>query len=333
MEGVRVDTTAAPRLPRRRLAWLGALTLVAFFFGSFLAPMVLWFLEPLPRDVDNTYVTESAPMTVLRDDEAVTGTGHLEQHVRTSPGADRSEATAQSETSVFLGDEQIGQLREELTVDRGATFPVPGSPARQLVELGGTSADFESEAPAGLRHFFPFGPERRSYAYLDPVTRDTTPLDFVDEVTVGSVEAYRYTQTIEAQPVAGALAEVLPPRPDQHPYYSATRDLLVDSRTGRILDVDGTYHLYYAADGWEARQTSISEPAAGRTIFQQHVTWDEATKATRLDDAEHLSAMLRTLQVLAWIGTTAAVLLVLRMMYLVWKHRRALAARAARERS
>lgn len=333
MEGVRVDTTAAPRLPRRQLAWLGALTLVAFFFASFLAPMVLWFLEPLPRDVDNSYVTETAPMTVLEGDEAVTGTGHLEQHVRTSPGADRSEVSARAELSVFLDDERVALLQDELTIDRGATFPVPGSPARQRVELGGTSADVESEAPAGLRYFFPFGPERRSYAYFDPVTRDTTPLDFVDEVNVGDVEAYRYTQTIEAQPVSGALAEVLPQRADQRPYYSATRDVLVDSRTGRILDIDGTYHLYFAADGWEARQTSMSEPDSGRTIFQQHVTWDEATKASRLDDAEHLNAVLRTLQVLAWIGTTTAVLLVLRMMYLVWKHRRALEVRATRERS
>lgn len=329
-----MDTTAAPRLPRRRLALLAALTLVAVFFGSMLAPLVLWFLEPLPRDVDATYRTATAPMTVLSGDSAATGEGHLEQHLQTSPGVDRSEVTVHSELAVFFGDDQVARLRDDLFVDRGATFPVPGSPATQLAELAeldGTSADFEQEAPAGLRYFFPFGSERRSYAYYDPFTQDTSPLDFVDKTVMGNIEAYRYTQTIEAEPVAGALAGALPERADQRPYYSVTRDILVDSRTGRILDVDGTHHLYYAADGWEARQTPVDEPDTQRTIFQQHVTWDEATKKERLDDAAHLNGVLRALQVVAWLGTTAAVLLVLRMMYLVWKHRRALSALSMRE--
>lgn len=302
---------------------MAILTLVAVFFGSFFAPLVLFFMKPLGRDIHDTIRTEPAPMTVLVGDKPDSGTGYLEQTLSTSPGRDRSEVKAQSDTSVLLEGREVGRLIEALALDRGATLPVPDSPALQevdgVVSLG--------SAPAGLRWFFPFQSERRSYAYYDPITQDTAPLDYVDKVLVRDVEAYHYTQTIQARPASETFREVLPGRPGQRPYHHVSRDILVDFRTGRILDIDETHHLFFAADGEEAGQTPIDQPDLERTIFQQHVRWDQATRDSRYEESARLGTILRALQIIAWIGSTAAVLLVAAMMYTVWAYRRALAAR------
>lgn len=273
-----------PRLPRRLLVWLAAGAAAGVLLGSVLPPVVLSVLEPVSRDLVVQTRTELSP-TVVGGEQ---GEGQLIRELVTGPGEDLDQASQDVRTTLRFNGEDAAVVDHHVILDRGASLPMPGTPASYEVTLGEESARTEEGVDQpGLRYLFPFAPERRSYPYFDPVAREIFPLDYVDEVDVGDLDAYVFSQEIETTP-QGAWAELA----GEDAQYSVQRVLTVDVDTGRLLDVNELIHL---------------TGTDGTTLFQQQANWDEPTKAAQYDTAASLNFWLRVLQVLAWVGGAIAV--------------------------
>lgn len=281
--GTTGTTRTRPRLPKRLLAWLAAGAAGGVLLGSVLPPVVLSVMKPVSRDL--TVETRTEPSPTVVDGEQ--GEGQLIRELVTSPGEDRDQASQDVRTTLRFDGEDAAVIDHHVILDRGASLPMPGTLASYEVTVGEESARHEEEVDQpGLRHLFPFAPERRSYPYFDPVAQDIFPLDYVDEVEVGDLDAYIFSQEIEAAP-AGAWAELA----GDDAEYSVQRVITVDVDTGLVLDVNELIHLAGADQA---------------TLFQQQANWDEATKAAQYDRAADLNLWLRVLQVLSWVGGAIA---------------------------
>ncbi len=119
--------------------------------------------------------------------------------------------------------------------------------------------------------------------------------------------AERFYSDRELAELGLAADEVVQPSP----YYTVRRVLTVEPDTGVILDAQETYHVVLARSPDEAEATAQQGPHPARTAFWAETRWDEATRQAQLDRVTPTLRLFRVLQILAWVFTTAAFLLLL----------------------
>lgn len=300
------------RLPKKLLGWLAAGAAVGMFLNAGVAPIVLTFLEPVSRDLTVETRTEPSPVVLGQGQEQgqEPAEGQLTRTITTGHGEDREQASMQVETTLALDGREALTVDHQLAIDRGSALPVPGTMASYQVNWDGQETRAEEEVvQPGLRYLFPFRPERRSFSYYDPFARTTFPLDYVDEIEVGDLTAYVYSQTIESVPAADVWADLFPEAAGDVE-HSTQRVLTIDADTGRLLDVNEFLQLTEGGDG--------------ATLYQQQANWDEATKDAAYREAADLNAWLRALQVLAWVGGLVAFGFAVAFAVVLVRYRRAL---------
>lgn len=398
MQAVSEATASAARrpaaLPRRTIAWLLAGVAAALFVGTGLPPLVITFLKLVPNDAEIHYASEPAPGRLpapqgarAGDPECADAAGEdfwdsqassplecvvvagditVEQQVATAKGSDRDEALAESTITVSVDGAAYATVTDELVLDRGSAQPVPGTTQRHTVEMpaGDHPAGYEGPVSGGLRYFFPFNTERRSYLNADDLIRAGHPLDYVETVDIGDLRAYLFAQHVaperlhagqfplleaalggDAAPavfgdgVAGSAQRFYPPEQldrrgldaeqtvTVYPYVAVDREVFVEPDTGRVLDARDAYSVFFAANDAEAREFHDTEAASadGRHLMDLTRQWDDSTRQAMYDDAAAEKRQLRVLQILAWVGRAVAAVLIAVIVWKVVTYRRSLA--------
>ncbi|MFC4123875.1 DUF3068 domain-containing protein [Nocardia rhizosphaerae] len=207
---------------------------------------------------------------------------------------------------------------DRVTIDRVTGEPVDASPNGSLAVTVDSSGDSVADAfqRQGLQYRFPIGTEKKSYPYFDSNARATRPIDFVEETEINGVPVYHFRQTI---PVTN-MNDVVPAATNkltlpaakwglegEEPvtmtrFYTNTRDLWVEPRTGAVLKGGEQIHLFY---GRSAEQVDV-------TALKSHLVFDEETIAAQMEvtqeSLDKLDLFGKTVPII--LGILAAVLLI-----------------------
>lgn len=144
----------------------------------------------------------------------------------------------------------------------------------------------ERPAHEGLTVRFPFGTRRAEYPLWDDEIGAARPATFQRTDRVGGVEVYVFTSTVEptvvrTETVAGALVGVDEPSVEAEVVYAAEKQLWVEPRTGRIVDL-------------RSEVVTSVEPAAGGpgVSARMQLGWDADTVDWALGDTRRLASRL-----------------------------------------
>ncbi|MGM7647148.1 DUF3068 domain-containing protein [Nocardia sp. JW2] len=207
---------------------------------------------------------------------------------------------------------------DRVTIDRKTGEPIPVSPNGSIavnVDKSGASVADPSQR-RGLQYRFPIGTEKKSYPYFDLNARATYDIDFVEESEVNGVPVYHFRQTIPVtnmwDVVPAATNKLTLPAAKwglegEEPvtmtrYYTNTRDVWVEPRTGAVLKGGESIHLFY---GRSADKVDV-------TALKAHLVFDEETINAQLavtqESLDKLDLFGKTLPVV--FGILGAILVI-----------------------
>jgi hypothetical protein len=289
--------------------------------------------SPTPGNADREECTdeETAPVGCFR----ITGPAQVERTTATAPAKDYIEADVTTHISVDVAGDTALEIEDELRISRDSTFPVPEPHAHTHITFPTLQIDAagEPEVREGLQWFFPFTTERRSYLYFDVLAQAPTPIDYVGETEVSGLEAWEFAQTLEGTALSWPSDEAFfgpaerfysPAERAERgfeddtavaldPYYAVGRTVVVEPETGTVLDVQETWHAYLATDDEDAADLLAAADGAAhplRTLLYTDADWDAGTREQQADQARPDLAVLRGLQILAWVANAVAVALI-----------------------
>lgn len=223
--------------------------------------------------------------------------------------------------------------QDSVRLIRHSSFPVdqPVASLKSESPLPGFTHDSSAQVRDGLQYSFPFAAEFRSFRYFDKFSATTTPIDFQDRETIGGVTVYRFHQKLDpielgTGTIKGLASQFYSPEEIatqglaagstvvMNQYYSMTRTLWVEPKTGTIVDSLEIPHVFLARDAIEAQQVSVD---SGLTLFNATLRWDESTTKAMWERASDGLTTLKTVSVALLLATIAsAALVVLGIYYL-----------------
>ena len=163
------------------------------------------------------------------------------------------------------------------SVDRVAT----DRRTAESVNCCGEAVDSEPVRHTGVSYKFPFDTKKQDYTFWDPNARMGAPAKFVSEEKIQGLTTYKFLERIEptqirTQTVPGTLIGETAPSVQAPVFYSNTRTVWVEPRTGIIVK------------GNDQSLTTLRN-AAGEdklTVLQYDLTFNEATQKQQADLAK-----------------------------------------------
>ncbi|MEV0278943.1 DUF3068 domain-containing protein [Streptomyces sp. NPDC050610] len=270
-----------------------------------LAPMLTWYVEPHAKrtsvDVNATTVFTGegryydAEATEVRSGQKITITRRVLGDVAASDRSGRAvwdvSTTIDTPRTLKLGDPRrsFQWTTERLVTDRRTNAPVHC--------CGESPSPFEGEAYLK----FPFDVQKRGYRWWDNTLGSTIPLRFAGVERVRGYQGYRFTGSVRptrtgSRQVPGAV--VGQPRRSQvqaEEWYANDRiDLVVDRRTGRVLNASLSPHVTLRAPG--GRRDAV-------TLLQgDGVAFTPGTQREQVDVARRENRKLRLIGETAPLG-------------------------------
>ncbi|MET7304536.1 DUF3068 domain-containing protein [Embleya sp. NPDC005575] len=253
------------RSPILSLALLGA-----GVFLLVLASMLAWYVEPqaerTPLDIDDTVVFAGTgsyfDTTALRPvhGETLTVTRRVVGDVAEAERSGRAvwDVSTTIDTPATLA-EHDPRRSYQWTVARWVTDRRTNAP----VHCCGETPAIQGEA--FLK--FPFDLEKRRYRWWDETLGAAIPLDYRGTVKVRGHRGYRFTGTVPDtrvgdRQVPGSLVGVAQPQVLAEEWYAnAGVDLVVDPRTGRVIDAKIAPHKTLRAPGASSASVVLLDSA------------------------------------------------------------------------
>ncbi|MBJ8347720.1 DUF3068 domain-containing protein [Antrihabitans sp. YC2-6] len=193
--------------------------------------------------------------------------------------------------------------------------------------IGSIQTDFEGPfVPVehkGLLWRFPFDTEKKSYDYFDLNTRETNPIDYIEETEINGTKVYKFQQTIAPTKMADHVQSPVnsvtksaenwgvEPNPGQAPdapitmdrYYTNIRTIWVEPETGTVIKGSEEPHQYFARDANREPEKSLLKAA---------LTYNEETIESQIerakDGTDQLSLIGRTIPIV--LGIVGILLLI-----------------------
>lgn len=233
-------------------------------------------------------------------------------------------------------DALINATVDRITLDRVTSEPIdePTS-TMQLTPTAGDDTAPVGFVREGLQFKFPFDTEQRAYDYFDASTFTTNPIDFVGETTVGGVEAYEFKQDLgpidmwsSIRDHFASISDGYDPAVesvlasyrregmtagqwglegdaervvDMRRFYTNTRTIWVNPKTGQIINGKEDILQFFAedqgeADAFFADKTAVEEEKSEptRTAVRFQSGWNEATQERTLAGAQESADSLNT---------------------------------------
>lgn len=207
--------------------------------------------------------------------------------IRTDRAGTAADGGAANATGVIPDDALVQASVQRTTINRKTAMPVD--------DAGNTAIQNAPDAPShpvhadGITIAWPVDTQRQSYPFFDPIVERAAPMDYVGDVMVGDLHAYRFSQTLRDEDLADVdpsneftlPAASLPPSAPaalrdkegdvtMRLFYSVERTYDVEPRTGQILAATEKIHQYLG--------TRPGEVAV--TVFRMDVTLDEQSVQT-----------------------------------------------------
>ena len=178
-----------------------------------------------------------------------------------------NEDTAVWDVSVVLSTGDGTFVRA--TLDRVAT----DRRTAEAVNCCGEAVDSVPTRHTGVSYKFPFNTQKKDYAFWDPNSKTALPAKFVSEDEVQGLTTYKFIQTVPAmqiqtQEVPGSLVGETAPSVQAPVFYTTTRTVWVEPKTGVIVK------------GSEQNKTTLRDSGGQdkTTVLQYDLTFDQATQ-------------------------------------------------------
>ena len=310
------------------LVGLGAFLLVA---AILIPTYTLGKLAKTPLDLEVTTVAttepEGAEVLDAKSLTSPTGSAKVDKNVQfvsqrfitIEEPSDAEKVTLQGGSTLRRTDKQgdTGLLTASIvrgTFDRKTGEPIQDPKGSIQVDAGKPAEEVEI---GGLIYRFPFDTQKESYPYYDTNSRETHPIDFVEETEINGMKVYHFSQNVgptdlskvvnsptnkltlpaEKWGVEGGTAPVTMTR-----WYTNTRDIWVDPVTGTVIKGGEKPFQYYAR--------SADKPEV--TVLKAALVYDENTIESQIekakDGADKLSLFGRTIPII--IGILGVILLI-----------------------
>ncbi|WP_406267832.1 DUF3068 domain-containing protein [Nocardia sp. NBC_00881] len=290
------------------LVGLGALLIVA---ALMIPTYTVGKLSKTPLDIEITTIATNQPGedSLVLDAKSLTapeGSAKVDTNVplvsqrflTVEDPADANEMTVQAGQTLRRIDKQgdTGLLTatiDRVTIDRVTGMPVDKEPNGSIAVT--TTKEGENIADpvqhTGLQYRFPIGTEKKSYPYFDLNARKTSDANFVEETEINNTKVYHFQQSVPATSlwdvvqaptnrlslpaakwgVEGGETPVTMTR-----FYTNTRDIWVEPKTGTVIKGSEQIHLYYAR--------SADKPEV--TALKSHLVFDENTIESQISVAK-----------------------------------------------
>ncbi|MEU4339990.1 DUF3068 domain-containing protein [Nocardia sp. NPDC023852] len=290
------------------LVGLGALLIVA---ALMIPTYTVGKLSKTPLDIEITTIATNQPGedSLVLDAKSLTapeGSAKVDTNVplvsqrflTVEDPADANEMTVQAGQTLRRIDKQgdTGLLTatiDRVTIDRVTGMPVDKEPNGSIAVT--TTKEGENIADpvqhTGLQYRFPIGTEKKSYPYFDLNARKTSDANFVEEAEINNMKVYHFQQSVPATSlwdvvqaptnrlslpaakwgVEGGETPVTMTR-----FYTNTRDIWVEPKTGTVIKGSEQIHLYYAR--------SADKPEV--TALKSHLVFDENTIESQISVAK-----------------------------------------------
>ncbi|SER93524.1 porin PorA family protein [Corynebacterium cystitidis] len=223
---------------KRGIILAASVAVVAIVIGNLVPPIAVFFMKLLPHGAQTNVrlVSEESVVLNLRPeldpeldpvdnpsvrcvDLGVPGCTHLHapaeltQVITTSSTDTFLETNVDSLLRLKIGGELYAKVEDHHRLNRDSAYPVREPVAAKLFTIGplNTRVEVPPHTLEGLRYFFPFETERRSYQYADPVVRNIVPLDYVNPTEVNGVRTYEFHTDI---PVTNLVKAALAGQPE-----------------------------------------------------------------------------------------------------------------------
>ncbi|MEJ5998160.1 DUF3068 domain-containing protein [Corynebacterium sp. H130] len=252
--------------------------------------------------------------------------------IEAKPGSTRKTADYNVKHHVATADgTNLFDAADKVTLVRHSSIPVdePLDSLESQSPLPGFTHHTTEQIRDGLQYTFPFATEFRSYRYFDIYSATTTPIDFHDKETLRGHTVYRFNQKIapvqlQIGGIKGAANQFYDPQEIteqglaaastvvMNQYYSMTRTLWVEPKTGTIIDSVEIPHIFLARDAVEAARV---QPDSPRTLFRATLRWDEDTRAHMWQQADEHLNLLHWVSVSLLLATAASAGLIVLGIY------------------
>ncbi|RNE49975.1 porin PorA family protein [Corynebacterium alimapuense] len=222
---------------QRSIVILLVLAALAFMAGSFIPPLLIWSIKPIPAGVSAEFHTEPA-YTVAVDPSALENRTASEANLdrpecrdtafkdlpfsclvtegesfqtritTTSQTADDEEINVDSVIKANVFGYEVAEFQDHVRLESRSAYPVAEPASSLTMSIPGVPSGIESElfVREGLQYFFPFTLERRSYEFFDVLAQEPVALDYVGETNRNGHDAYEFHQTITAVSTREAAA-------------------------------------------------------------------------------------------------------------------------------
>ena len=207
---------------------------------------------------------------------------------------------------------------DRVTINRKTGEPIDddpnGSIAVTVDDKGNSVADDVQHT--GLQYRFPIGTEKVTYPYFDTNARKSFDMNFVDETEIGDLKVYHFQQQVPPTDLAkvssGASNRLTFPAAkwgvegegdiSMDRYYTNTRDVWVEPKTGTIVNGSEQLHMYYARAADKPEVTAINTTL----VFDPDTVRSQSDEARKYMD--ELSLYGRTLPII--LGVLGAISLI-----------------------
>ncbi|PPJ32547.1 DUF3068 domain-containing protein [Nocardia nova] len=201
----------------------------------------------------------------------------------------------------------LSAIIDRVTINRKTGRPIDddpnGSIATTVDSKGNSVADPVQHT--GLQYRFPLGTEKTTYPYFDINARKSFDMKFVEETEINDLKVYHFRQQVpptDLSKVTSAPTNRLtfpaakwgvPGEGDvtMNRYYTNTRDVWVEPKTGTVVNGSEQLHQYYARSADKPEVTAINTT----------LTFDPGTIRSQADEArkymDQLSLYGRTLPI------------------------------------
>lgn len=248
--------------------------------------------------------------------------------ITSAPAEKRKEVRySVTEQLTLESGEVLFDSQDEVRLVRHSSFPVDelASSLTATSPIPGFSREFTNKTREGLQYSFPFATEFRSYQFFDKYSGTSTPIDFHDAEQLRGAKVYRFHQKLS--PIQLGIGTIKGPARQFYSeeelastglsgpstvvlnqYYTMTRTLWVEPKTGTIVDSVEIPRIFLARDDAEA----ASDTDSSRTLFSATLRWDESTKQQMWNRAREGLRTLKWVEIgllLTTVGSAVSVFL------------------------
>ncbi|MFF0488933.1 DUF3068 domain-containing protein [Nocardia sp. NPDC004068] len=207
---------------------------------------------------------------------------------------------------------------DRVTIDRKTGMPIDSDPNGSIAVTVNSKGESVADPVqhTGLQYRFPIGTEKKDYPYFDLNVRKTFDIKFLEETEINDLKVYHFQQQVPVTDLAKVVNSptnrlTLPAAKwgvegdgdvTMDRFYSNTRDVWVEPKTGTVIKGGEQLNIFYARSGDKPEVTALKS----NVVFDDKTIDSQIAEAKKYSD--EISLYSRVLPIV--LGVIGAVLLI-----------------------